>query len=384
LLAGERAQRVELVAALEATRDAIPLVLQTRTVTPMVTRVLPRGNWMDESGDVVAPDVPAALGARLEPGDPELRATRLELADWLVDGENPLVARVLVNRLWRMLLGRGLVATLDDFGVQGTQPTHPALLDYLAVELVASGWDVRHVIRQIVRSSTYAQASVADTAGDADNDWFGHQVRYRLDAEFVRDNALAVSGLLVRDLGGPSVKPYQPVGYWAHLNFPKRVYEASAGEDLYRRALYGHWQRQYLHPSLMAFDAPSRERCVAERARSNTPQAALALLNDPIFVEAARALAQTLLQEAGAGTDERATWLWQRVLQREPRASESQLVTDLVSAHRTHYAAHPDEALRLLAIGASPRDEALAATEHAAWTSAARVVLNMHETIVRN
>ena len=175
-----------------------------------------------------------------------------------------------------------------------------------------------------------------------------------------------------------------PRGHWAHLNFPKRTYVASTGDDLYRRALYGHWQRQYLHPSLLAFDAPSRERCTCERSRSNTPQAALALLNDPIFVEAARALAERLLLCAGATDEARATWLWRRVLQREPRATELRAILALVVSHRSHYAAHEDEASQLLGVGASPRDESLAVPEHAAWTSAARALLNLHETIVRD
>lgn len=380
-LALARSELEQMKKLKSTTQRGIPVVMQTRSVPPMVTRILPRGNWMDDSGEVVTPGVPAAFG----PG-PELDASanRLDLANWLVDGENPLVARVLVNRLWRMLLGRGLVSSLDDFGVQGTHPTHPLLLDYLARELVDSGWNVRHVIRQIVLSSTYGQASGGDQSADPSNQWFGRQERFRLDAEFVRDNALAVSGLLVREVGGPSVRPYQPEGYWAHLNFPRRTYMASSGRDLYRRALYGHWQRQYLHPSLMAFDAPSRERCVAERPRSNTPQAALALLNDPIFVEASRALAQRVLQEAEASDEQRIDWLWQRVLQRDPRAAEKQLLLELLGDHRAHFQAHPGAALELLAVGASKRDVELSAPEHAAWTSAARVLLNLHETIVRN
>ncbi|MGK0483070.1 MAG: hypothetical protein ACJAQ3_003052 [Planctomycetota bacterium] len=380
-LANERASRTDLIRSRDALRAKIPLVLQTRAVEPMMTRVLSRGNWMDESGAVVEPSVPQVLGAVKSTGP---RPTRLDLAHWMVDGDNPLVARVLVNRIWRLLLGRGLVETLDDFGVQGAAPTHPQLLDHLALELVDSGWDLRHIIRTIVTSSTYAQAATTSATLDPGNEWFGRQERFRIDAEFVRDGALAASGLLVRDIGGPSVRPYQPEGYWAHLNFPARVYVASTGDDLYRRALYGHWQRQYLHPSLLAFDAPSRERCTCERPRSNTPQAALALLNDPIFVEAARVLAGELLRSGEESGDAQVTWLWRRVLQRDPREAEISSIFQLVASHRAHYAAHEDEARELLGVGASPRDESLAPYEHAAWTSAARVVLNLHETIVRN
>ncbi len=381
LLADERAKRADLMKARDALRAEIPLVLQTRAVEPMMTRVLPRGNWMDESGAVVWPFVPLALGAIESAG---ARPTRLDLAHWLVDGDNPLVARVLVNRVWRLLLGRGLVESLDDFGVQGAAPTHPQLLDHLALELVNSGWDLRHIIRTIVTSSTYAQAVTTSSTADPGNVWFGRQERFRLDAEFVRDGALAASGLLVRDVGGPSVRPYQPEGYWSHLNFPARVYVASTGDDLYRRALYGHWQRQYLHPSLLAFDAPSRERCTCERPRSNTPQAALALLNDPIFTEAARVLAGELLRSNEESLAAQVTWLWRRVLQRDPRETELNSIAQLVTSHRIHYAANGDEARKLLSVGASPRDESLAPHEHAAWTSAARVVLNLHETIVRD
>ncbi|MFT4538124.1 MAG: hypothetical protein ACI841_000314 [Planctomycetota bacterium] len=390
LMAEDRQLHKRLLGERKALQAAIPLVLHTHSVDPMVTRVLPRGNWMDETGDIVSPGVPKAFGLELQSLESSSKSpgesgalTRLNLARWLVDKRNPLVARVFVNRLWRMLMGRGLAASMDDFGVQGTQPSHPKLLDHLAHEFVASGWDVRSLLRRIVRSEAYAQRSDHSEARDPGNHWFGRQDRYRLDAEFIRDNALAVSGLLARDFGGASVMPYQPAGYWEHLNFPKRSYMPSTGKQLYRRALYGHWQRQYLHPSLMAFDAPSRERCTAERSRSNTPQAALALLNDPIFVEAARALAQELLQSSSASDAQRTTWLWQRVLQRDPTANERALIVGLVHAHVEHFTEHPQDALALLSTGESQREESLLPDEHAAWTSAARVVLNLHETIVR-
>ena len=384
LLAPQRELHAQLQTELNATRNEIPLVLLTRAVKPMVTRVLARGNWMDETGEIVQPAVPVALGS-LAPIDG--RATRLDLADWLVSRDNPLVARVLVNRLWRLLFGHGLVAQLDDFGVQGTPPSHPQLLDYLAAELVDSGWDVRHVLRLLVNSKAYAQSSMVEEGAlllDPGNRWFGRQERFRLDAEFVRDNALAASGLLVRQLAGPSVRPYQPAGYYSHLNFPKRKYQASMGDDLYRRSVYTHWQRQYLHPSLQAFDAPSRERCTAERSRSNTPLAALTLLNDPIFVEAARVLATKVLRLASADDQERATLLWRCVLQRDPSPSESQLAVDLAASHRSHYHEDEDQALQLIEVGQMPRDESLSTVELAAWTSVARVILNLHETITRN
>ena len=381
LLDEERARKAALTARRAALDSEIPQVLETRAVEPMVTRVLPRGNWMDESGEEVLPAVPTVLGGGSLSA--EERPDRLDLARWLVGEDNALVARVVVNRIWRMLMGRGIVATLDDFGVQGTPPTHPELLDFLALEFIESGWDLRALIREIVTSSTYQQASGIQEHAARRDELFGRQARFRLDAEFIRDGALLASGLLDRRVGGASVRPYQPAGYWSHLNFPRRTYQASDGPDLYRRALYGHWQRQFVHPSLAAFDAPSRERCTSERARSNTPLAALALLNDPIHVEAARVLAERVLTDAGASAEDRMTALWERVLQRAPTDSERARMVALVRKHRADFDRRPEDAAALVAVGASPASPELPAAELAAWTSAARVVLNLHETIVR-
>ena len=380
LLADDREEKARLEGEVMALQGQIPLVMETRAVDPMVTRVLARGDWMDETGEVVQPGVPAALGVIAVEGR---RPTRLDLARWLVDGRNPLVARVLVNRVWRLFMGRGIVETLDDFGVQGTSPTHPELLDHLATRLVDSGWDLRALIRDIVTSSAYQQTSAVPDPSAVREEQFGLQVRHRLDAEFIRDGALAASGLLQREVGGPSVRPYQPVGYWSHLNFPRRTYRPSEGKALHRRALYGHWQRQFVHPSLAAFDAPSRERCTSERPRSNTPLAALALLNDPIFVEAARALAQEALAAPAEEDAERLTVLWERVLQRAPEASEREVLLELLAGQRATFAENPEDAAALIAIGSSPASTDLAPAELAAWTSVARVALNLHEAIVR-
>src|SRR5690606_33438519 len=202
--------------------------------------------------------------------------------------EHPLVARVMVNRLWYLFFGQGIVKTLDDFGSQGAWPTHPELLDWLAVEFIESGWDVKHIVRLIVSSETYRQSSrptPEQLERDPENRLFARQGRFRLDAEFIRDNALYTSGLLSLKIGGPSVFPYQPEGFWSFLNFPLREWHASTGEDQYRRGLYTWRQRTLPHPSLTAFDASSREECMAERPRSNTPLQALVLLNDPTYVE---------------------------------------------------------------------------------------------------
>ena len=387
-LAGLRERRRALIDRLEQLEEEIPRVLETRAVEPMTIRVLPRGNWQDESGDVVQPSVPEVLGELPELGR---RPTRLDLANWLVSGEHPLTARVMVNRLWRMLFGHGIVRTLDDFGLQGAAPSHPELLDHLAQHFVDSGWNVRALLRQMVTSRAYRQSSRVDpasrvtsaTGSDVRASTFAQQATHRLDAEFVRDQALVASGLLVHAIGGPSVKPYQPARYWEHLNFPKREYEPSTGSDLYRRSLYMHWQRQYLHPTLLAFDAPPRDRCVAERDRSNTPQAALVLLNDPIFVEAARVLAQRVLFEGEETDEQRLIRAFRLVLQRTPNGTETSRLQDLLADHRVHFATHPEAAERLLTVGERPRADDLDPAELAAWTSVTRVLLNLHETVTR-
>ena len=259
---------------------------------------------MDETGEVVKPALPHYL-PRPEVTGREL--TRLDLARWLVSRDNPLTARTVMNRLWKQFFGTGLSKQLDDLGAQGEPPSNPALLDWLACEFMDSGWDMKHMVRTIVTSKTYRQTSVATPellAADPLNRELARQSAYRVDAELVRDNALAVSGLLVPKIGGPSVKPYQPDGYWENLNFPPRQYVADKGDAQYRRGLYTWWQRSFLHPSLLAFDAPSREECSAERNRSNIPQQALVLLNDPTYVEAARAFAARLLRES-SGQPER-------------------------------------------------------------------------------
>src|SRR5690348_17097758 len=244
------------------------------------------------------------------------RATRLDLANWIVSPSNPLTARVFVNRTWREFFGVGLSKSLDDLGSQGEWPVHQDLLDWLAADFMEH-WDVRHLIRTIVLSQTYRQSSLGTPQldeKDPDNRLLARQSRYRVDAEVVRDIALSVSGLLVEHFGGPSVKPYQPDGYLATLNFPKREYAASSGDDLYRRGVYTFWQRSFLHPSLLTFDAPTREECAVARTTSNTPLQALELLNDPIYVETARVFAARVLKQKG----DRIAWAVERALDRPP------------------------------------------------------------------
>ncbi len=291
-----RARRGMLMAAIPATLTTVA------RQEPRPIRLLPRGNWMDDSGPLMAPEVPAffsrSTGSESASGETR-RATRLDLANWLVSPTNPLTARVFANRAWKQFFGIGFSKNLDDVGSQGEWPSHPELLDWLASEFMqptyqAAGthpWDVKHLMRTIVTSQAYRQSSIAteeQRRRDPENRLVARQTPLRLDAESIRDNALAIAGLLHHELGGASVFPVQPDGYWAALNFPKREYAASFGDNLYRRSLYTHWQRTFLHPTLLVFDAATREECTVQRASSNTPLQALTVLNDPIFLEAAR------------------------------------------------------------------------------------------------
>ena len=352
---------------------------------PRTVRILPRGDFMNESGELVQPALPTYLNtsARQE----SRRLNRLDLAQWIVSRANPLTARVFMNRLWKQFFGIGLSKVLDDFGMQGEPPVNPELLDWLACEFMDSGWDVKHMIRLMVNSHTYKQVSTASKklrAIDPYNRELARQSRWRIEAELVRDNALSIAGLLVPRIGGPSVKPYQPDGYWENLNFPPRTYEADKGESQYRRGLYTWWQRSFLHPSMLAFDAPSREECTAERNRSNIPQQALALLNDPTYVEAARAFAARILKEGGHNATSRIEWAWRQALSRAPRPDEMSTARVLLDRHLAEYRRDPQAAESLSKVGLllAPKDVDLA--ELAAWTNIARVILNLHEIITRS
>jgi hypothetical protein len=351
---------------------------------PRVVRILPRGNWLDESGEIVQPGVPEFFS---QPANPEgRRLTRLDLARWIVSRDNPLTARVFVNRLWKLYFGIGLSKVLDDFGAQGEPPVNPALLDWLASEFMDSGWNIKHMTRLMVTSGTYRQSSQCPPdlqERDPFNRELARQSRFRLDAEFVRDNALAISGLLVRTIGGPSVEPYQPAGYWDNLNFPVREWQESKDQNQWRRGIYTWWQRSYMHPSLLAFDAPTREECTAERARSNIPQQALALLNDPTYVEAARAFAARILHQGGKETGSRLAWAFREALSRAPRADEVRTLGALLEKESALYASDSASADELVKIGLSPTPKDLNVSELAAWTNIARVILNLHETITR-
>lgn len=378
-----RAELAQTKKAREELEKAIPETLITQTQTPREIRVLARGNWMDDSGDVVTPAVPHFLKQVSAKGRP----SRLHLAQWFVDPENPLVARVFVNRLWKVFFGRGIVRSADDFGSQGSWPTHPELLDWLAIEFQEKGWDVQHMIRLIVLSDAYRRSSATTpelTEQDPFNNWLARQSRYRLDAEFIRDAALSVSGLLVDKVGGRSVKPYQPAGYWAHLNFPKRAWQPDSGENQHRRGLYTYWCRTFLHPAMRSFDAPTREECSVDRPRSNNSLQALVLLNDPSYVEAARGLGARVIAEGGATTAERINFIYDLCLSRAPRAEEVAVITGLLEKTQAEFAAEPTKAAEFLKVGQSPMPAGMDQTQLAAWTSVARVVLNLHEAITRS
>jgi Protein of unknown function (DUF1553) len=382
----------------------ISRVVVTEATIPMETRVLPRGNFLDDSGEIVQPSIPVVFG-KLDVGS--RRATRLDLANWIASKENPLTARVFVNRLWRQFFGTGLSKSLDDLGSQGEWPTHPELLDWLAAEFMhpvecgtrsaecgtkTHDWDVKHIIRLIVTSYTYRQTSIPHSASlnqgtedrDPDNRLLSHQNRFRVDAEIIHDIALSVSGLLVEKFGGPSVKPYQPERYLAALNFPVRDYSEDLGENLYRRGLYTIWQRTYLHPSLLTFDAPSREECTVNRSNSNTPLQALVLLNDPIYVEASRVFAENIIKSGGQTIDSQIAWAFERALNRKPTAPERSALSDLHAKSMNRFRQDPVSARELISAGDSPVAKGVNTLKLAAMTTVARAILNLHETITRN
>ncbi len=346
-------------------------------------RILPRGDWMNDSGEIVESQSPHFLK---QIPTTKQRLTRLDLANWLVDRENPLTARVFVNRLWKTYFGTGLSKVLDDLGAQGETPIHQELLDSLAVEFMESGWDVKHIVRTMVLSEAYRRSSEPSDAlaqADPDNRLHGRQTMRRLDAEFVRDHVLAVSGLLNRKMFGPSAKPYQPAGYYRDLNFPKRVYKPDLDENQYRRGLYTHWQRTFTHPSLVAFDAPSREECTAERPVSNTPLQSLILLNDPTYVEAAKAFAERILRSGAADEKGRIDFAFHEAFSREANAKEHQVLTRLLVSQRKHLEENPDKASEMLLVGLAPAPPDLDTAEWAVWMGVSRAILNKHEFIMR-
>lgn len=351
-----------------------------------VSRVLPRGDWQNKSGELVTPDTPDFLPKLPDAG--ERRLTRLDLADWLTSRDNPMTARHYVNRTWKHFFGTGLSARLDDLGNQGEWPSHPELLDWLAVDFMEHGWDIKRLIKQMVLSSTYQQAAaIRDDLGEVDpyNRLLAQQSARRLEAEAIRDNALSIAGLLQTDLiGGPSVKPYQPSGYWRVLSFPSRGYPTSNKREQYRRGVYIHWQRTFLHPMLANFDAPARDECTADRPVSNSPQQALTLLNDPSFVEASIAMADRLLNEKpGVEFRSRLNHAFTIALARPATDEEAKALQGLFDRQHEHFASADADRKSLLETGYFRPDPGLDPVEVAAWSQVCRVILNLHEVINR-
>ena len=362
-------------------RSPVTLIQQERPDTPPTAHILIRGEY-DRPGEKVSAATPEAL----HPMKDDLPRNRLGLGLWLIDPDNPLTARVTVNRFWQEIFGRGIVATPEDFGVVGADPSHPDLLDWLAVDFQTSGWDVRRFFKQVLMSRTYRQSAAASPEKrqrDPDNVLLSRGPRFRMDAEMVRDYALAASGLLSPRMFGPGVKPYQPDGIWDVVGLPEgntRVYVQDTGENLYRRSVYTFWKRMAPPPNLEAFNAPSREVCTVRRERTNTPLQALVTLNDPQFVEAARCLAQTALQAADR-RGSRMDFIAQRVLCRTLKTEERAILSADLKEYLRYYQTHPDDAQALLATGESPRPEDMPSAELAAWTMVCSEVLNLDETL---
>jgi hypothetical protein len=360
--------------------ESLPTVMVMEEMTPpRETFLLVRGAY-DRPGDKVARGVPAIL-PRLPAGPND----RLALARWLVDPANPLTARVAVNRLWQMLFGAGLVRTVEDFGAQGEWPSHPDLLDWLATEFVATGWDVKALLKTIVTSATYRQSSRVTPAlleRDPENRLLARGPRLRLSAEMVRDQALFVSGLLVEKTGGPSVKPYQPAGLWRELSGGED-YRQDRGENLWRRGLYTFWKRAAPPPMMMNFDAAGRETCVVRESRTNTPLQALNLMNDVTYVEAARALAQRMMREGGARPEDRVAFGFRLATSRRPREAERDVLVASFRHYLDRYQTRPGDAAKLVSQGESPRDERLDVRELAAYAAIASLILNLDETITK-
>jgi hypothetical protein len=346
-----------------------------------VTRVMIKGNFQS-LGETVEPALPAAF----HPLPADAAANRLGLARWLMDPQNPLTARVAVNRFWAQLFGAGLVATEEDFGTQGMPPAHPEALDWLAVEFRDGGWDMKDILRQIVCSATYRQSSSAAPdvlQKDPANRLLARGPRFRLEAEMVRDQALAVSGLLSRKQGGPSVYPPQPPNLWRAAFNGQRTWATSSGEDRYRRGLYTYWRRTVPYPSMATFDAPSREICTMRRVATNTPLQALVTLNDPVYVEAAQALARRLVVSGGPSIDERCALALRLALARAPSGKQVEQLAAVYRDALANYQRDAEAARQMATDPLGPLPAGSDPAELAAWTVVANVVLNLDGVLVK-
>ena len=388
-VAGERAAQaksIETRIASLASQSAgkfPPTMVMSDLPQPRATHFLKLGQY-DRKGEVVSPGVPAALLSM----DKDAPKNRLGFARWLTDPKHPLTARVAVNRYWQRLFGTGLVKTVEDFGVQGEWPSHPELLDALATTFTKD-WNTKAIQRLMLTSATYRQSARVSKElyeRDPTNRLIARGPRFRLDAEQIRDQALAASGLLVEKFGGPSVYPYQPKGLWMELNNRpgySKAYQQGKGEDLYRRSLYTFWKRTVPSPMLTTFDAPEREFCTVARSRTNTPLQALLLLQGPQFVEAARHLARRMIVEGGDRIETRIAVGFELVVARKPTEKETAILARVYKERLAAFKSDAAAAAKMLSVGDSPRDTTLDAAEHAAWMEAARLLLNLDETVSR-
>jgi hypothetical protein len=367
-------------------RNAPTVMVMQEMAEPRQTSVLIRGAY-NAPGEKVDAGVPEALLGAWPQGAPR---NRLGLARWLTKPDHPLTARVVVNRFWQQFFGQGLVKTSENFGLQGDSPSHPELLDWLAREFIDSGWDVKALVKRIVLSATYRQDSAGSPeliARDPENRLLARGPRFRLPAEMIRDQALFVSGLLKNRTGGPSVYPYQPQDLYKGMvvaaDYPGTTYPTSTGDDLHRRSLYTFWKRTVPHPTMTVFDAPDREFCIVRRSTTNTPLQALTLLNDPIFVEAARKLAERSIHEGGVSAASRLAFAFRLATGREPDDQERQILQKALDEQLAAYRIDVQRARALLGVGAAPYDPAIPPAELAAYTAVANMILNLDETITR-
>jgi hypothetical protein len=374
----------DMKAKIAESENPISTVMVMQDVPKMrQTFVLDRGQYTSPMKD--NPVNPGVLSA-LPPLPAEAPQNRLGMAQWLVQKEHPLTARVTVNRYWYMLFGTGLVKTLEDFGSQGEWPSHPALLDWLAVDFVESGWDIKQMLKQMVMSATYRQSSHVTRElleADPENRLLARGPRFRLQGEFVRDNALAASGLLVPTIGGPSVKPYQPDGLWIEVSIGGAKFARDNGEKLFRRSMYTYWKRSSPAPSLTIFDAPTREKCALRRSRTNTPLQALVTLNDVQFVEASRALAERALKEGGESLDSQIDYAYRLASGVRPKSFVREILKQAYSEELKLFQADNERAIKLISAGESPRDETLDPAVHAAMSIVTSMILNLDEVLTR-
>lgn len=366
-------------------KSIVSVMVMNELEKPRDTFILARGDYRNKT-EKVAPGVPSVL----PPLPKNAPLNRLTLAKWLTDPNHPLTARVAVNRYWQLYFGTGIVKTAEDFGSQGEPPVHPELLDWLATEFIRTGWNIKAMQKLIVTSATYRQSSKVTPAlveRDPENRLLARGPRFRLPAEMVRDNALAISGLLNEKLGGPSVRPYHPKGLWEEMafgdGFSAQEYVQSHGADLYRRSMYTFWKRSVPPPTLVTFDAPDREKCIARRALTNTPLQALILLNDPTYIEAARALAARTLRAGGKDAHSRIAFAFRQATARQPAPEELRVLNALLKQQLARYRREQQAAEQLLKVGESPVDARLDKADLAAWTMVMSAILNLDETITR-